>query len=150
MKDEDYGVTLHTVGNNVNLLCISKSSNIPLAHHVYFTGSEQSCKDWCNKRKHLVNIMRAWECGKQITFESSNGYFWDIEGEPGWEPDCYYKVKSSIDDIVKQSKLNLSDEHCEHVASAYDSCSLGLIMAIIMIVVGGIISSIGVIYTCNR
>lgn len=151
MNNETLNVTVCTAGNGVNLLCISKPDETPLARHIFYTGSERDCIDWCDKRKHLVDIMKAWEQGKQIFFGGMHGYWYEASSEPNWAPDMNYKVKSTIDDIVEQSRCNISDRQshksCKYIEQSYDLTTIAWIAACVIIIVTGIVSSIFVV--CN-
>lgn len=78
-----------------------------------FEGTEDEVDKWYIPRKHLINVIAAWEDGKTIQFFDDSIGDWADVGEPKWSIDTQYRIKPEglkwtdlkIGDIIRYNNL---------------------------------------------
>lgn len=81
----------HVVLSDEGTLGIAKTTHKP----IYFTGTEEECKEWIDEHKDLTDIMKAWEEGKTIQFLRKGEWVDTANNHPVWGLDNTYRVKPS-------------------------------------------------------
>ena len=79
----------HVVLSDEGTLGIAKTTHKP----IYFTGTEEECKEWIDEHKDLTDIMKAWEEGKTIQYLHNDNWFNVADNIPVWGLDNTYRVK---------------------------------------------------------
>lgn len=76
-----------------------------------FEGTEDEVDNWYTARKHLANVIAAWEDGKAIQFfDDSIGDWADVE-KPKWSTDNRYRIKPE-EKKLKWTDLKIGDIIC--------------------------------------
>lgn len=65
------------------------------AKNKLFVGSEEECKEWCDKREKFADVILAWENEKKVQFYSVAGSrnIWVTVNNPSWDAELEYRVK---------------------------------------------------------
>lgn len=61
-----------------------------------FEGTDDECEEWYTSRKHLDDVIAAWEDGKTIQFYENSTGNWNITGKPMWSTDTLYRIKPEL------------------------------------------------------
>lgn len=71
-----------------------------------FEGSEDESEKWYTSRKHLADVIAAWEDGKTIQYNSGNGWEDCCDNRPVWDTTVEYRIKSKG---LKWTDLKIGD-----------------------------------------
>lgn len=71
-----------------------------------FEGSDEECSEWYNARKHLTDVIVAWEDGKIIQYNSGHGWEDCCDNKPAWSTDTQYRIKP---EVLKWTDLKIGD-----------------------------------------
>lgn len=69
-----------------------------------FEGTEDECERWYTSRRHLTNVIAAWEDGKDIQFKYDD--CWVEASNPEWNINTMYRIKP---EGLKWTDLKLGD-----------------------------------------
>ncbi len=58
-----------------------------------FEGTEEECANWYESRKHLADVIAAWEDGKDIQFRRDKDNLWTTVYNPCWDVENEYRIK---------------------------------------------------------
>lgn len=73
------------------------------SRHVYFIGTPGECLDYIKSHNKFAPIMKAWEEGKKIEFESKDTNTWLSASSPTWNKDLQYRARPEEDEDEKVS-----------------------------------------------
>ena len=81
-----------------------------------FEGTEDECEKWYEARKHLADVIAAWEDGKDIQFFEDIVNNWFPTEEPRWSTNTQYRIKPEglkwtdlkIGDIIQNESYTIS------------------------------------------
>lgn len=76
------------------------------AKTILFEGSEDESDKWYTSRRHLANVIAAWEDGKAIQYNSGNGWEDCCDNKPAWDITSQYRVKP---EGLKWTDLKIGD-----------------------------------------
>lgn len=71
-----------------------------------FEGTEDEVDEWYTPRRHLADVIAAWEDGKTIQYNS--GYGWEdcCDNKPAWDINSQYRIKP---EGLKWTDLKIGD-----------------------------------------
>ena len=58
-----------------------------------FEGTDDECDEWYEARRHLTDIIAAWEDGKTIQCFMTNTETWEDLKQPSFQPELKYRIK---------------------------------------------------------
>lgn len=71
-----------------------------------FEGTDDECEEWYTSRKHLDDVIAAWEDGKTIQCFMTNTETWEDLKQPSFQPELKYRIKP---ESLKWTDLKVGD-----------------------------------------
>lgn len=71
-----------------------------------FEGTEDEVEEWYMARRHLADVIAAWEDGKTIQYNSGNGWEDCCDNRPAWDITSGYRIKP---EGLKWTDLKIGD-----------------------------------------
>lgn len=116
--EETWIVYVHRRGVNGPYLTSCRSDRWGIVQKDYgaktklFEGTDDESVEWYTSRRHLADVIAAWEDGKAIQYNSGNGWEDCCDNRPAWDITSEYRIKPEglkwtdlkIGDIITNSK----------------------------------------------